>query len=30
MICREVLGLDDAEIDRLMAAGAIEEPKPDA
>jgi crotonobetainyl-CoA:carnitine CoA-transferase CaiB-like acyl-CoA transferase len=26
-ICREVLGLDDAEIDRLIEAGAIEEPK---
>ena len=25
-VCREVLGMDDAEIDRLMAAGAIEEP----
>jgi crotonobetainyl-CoA:carnitine CoA-transferase CaiB-like acyl-CoA transferase len=25
-ICNEVLGYDDAEIDRLMAAGAIEEP----
>jgi crotonobetainyl-CoA:carnitine CoA-transferase CaiB-like acyl-CoA transferase len=25
-VCREVLGYDDAEIDRLMAAGAIEEP----
>ena len=30
VICREVLGLDDGEIDRLMAAGAIEEPTPDA
>jgi crotonobetainyl-CoA:carnitine CoA-transferase CaiB-like acyl-CoA transferase len=27
-ICRELLGLDDAEIDRLIAAGAIEEPAP--
>lgn len=25
-VCREVLGLDDAEIDRLVAAGALEEP----
>jgi crotonobetainyl-CoA:carnitine CoA-transferase CaiB-like acyl-CoA transferase len=29
-ICRELLGYDDAEIDRLMAAGAIEEPAPPA
>jgi crotonobetainyl-CoA:carnitine CoA-transferase CaiB-like acyl-CoA transferase len=27
-VCREVLGYDDAEIDRLIAAGAIEEPPP--
>jgi crotonobetainyl-CoA:carnitine CoA-transferase CaiB-like acyl-CoA transferase len=25
-VCRDVLGLDDAEIDRLIAAGALEEP----
>jgi crotonobetainyl-CoA:carnitine CoA-transferase CaiB-like acyl-CoA transferase len=27
-VCREVLGLDDVEIDRLIAAGALEEPPP--
>ena len=29
-VCQELLGLDDAEIDRLIAAGALEEPTEDA
>jgi hypothetical protein len=27
VIAKELLGLDDAEVDRLVAAGALEEPK---